>query len=618
MPDPQRLARGAARRLRRVRAKVSRRVHPVLTGRPRTVPDPRDVATQVGQVFDEGVARVRRRMRPAGVDADYDLAYEHFDLTHFLLQARHLLSDNGEPLETFLRNGVLARATPEINFDTSSYLGRHPERATDEVSPYVAWLREGRSAGEVADPAPGLELLSGVLGRSVPELVELLGGIRTDLEQRLLTGRLGEMMAKAAEVEPLVGEVWPETAKPKIPPFFNRVNAVQVSALHAAQTAAGFKPAKVVLVVSDPRWGWGRRAEGHLAHALTRRFDASEVVVVYTDQGGTAPPGRFPAGVREIDLAGHLEAIDSDAAARVLVELVRSFRAEVVVNINSVLMYHALNPYGKALAATQRIFLVMFGNEQLPLGNWVGLPLRYFYRNIDLVDGVITDSAHLRDWLIDRHQLSQEFQDKLHVLPAPVDAHTTFPAPATRADGSRPQVYWAGRLDRQKRVDLAFEVARRMPDVDFRVWGERVLESPPLGEKPSNVQLNGAYQHLTELDFAGADAWLYTSAWDGVPSQLLEVAMTGVPLVASQVGGTSEVLSPEDAWPVTDLDDPDAYVAALREVLADPADARSRARALRERMLKERTEDAYDSRVLSVLFGIDDPLPDAEDSQVTP
>ena len=80
--------------------------------------------------------------------------------------------------------------------------------------------------------------------------------------------------------------------------------------------------------------------------------------------------------------------------------------------------------------------------------------------------------------------------------------------------------------------------------------------------------------------------WLYTSSWDGVPSQLLEVAVTGIPIVGTLVGGTSEVLSEADAWPVGETAPAEAYVDAIRAVLADPADSRRRATALRDRMLK--------------------------------
>jgi hypothetical protein len=62
------------------------------------------------------------------------------------------------------------------------------------------------------------------------------------------------------------------------------------------------------------------------------------------------------------------------------------------------------------------------------------------------------------------------------------------------------------------------------------------------------------------------------------------------------------VLSDEDAWLVTDSDRPDAYAAALREVLADPDQARQRSAALRERLLRERTEAVYAQHVTGVLL----------------
>ncbi len=606
MPDLERLVRGVRRRLRGRPSgpdvagsgppRVERR------GMPRVVEDEH---THVGPVMDEIVTRTRRRMAPAGLDDDYDLAHEHFDVAHFLLQARHLLlSDDVDPLRQFLGNGARATASPEISFDMRAYLARHPERAEGpESSPYVAWLRHGRDAGEIADPAPRLEELAEVLGSDPHVVADELAALRGDLQERLRHGTLGEMFARAAEVEPLIGEAWPETTRMIVPPFFSDLTARQVGIVHAAQRAAGFARARVLLVIADPRWGGGRRAEGHIAHALAGDVDPHDVVVVYTDAGGSAPPGRFPDGVREVDLAGLVDGLPEEAARRVLVELVRSFRAEAVVNVNSGLLYQAMSTYGRALAASERLFLVLFCNEQLAFGSWVGRPLRYVYRCFDLVDGIITDSTYLRDWLRERHQLGPGLDDRLHVFRAPVDPDVPVaPEPAAGPDRP-PQVFWAGRFDRQKRIDLAFEVARRMPDVSFRIWGEPVLHMGGVGTPPPNAVLAGPYAHFSDLDLGAADAWLYTSRWDGVPSQLLEVAMTGVPLVASEVGGTGEVLGADDAWPVADAEDPDAYVAALRDVLADPAAARRRALALRERMLRERTTAQYAEQVTRVLLG---------------
>jgi glycosyltransferase involved in cell wall biosynthesis len=172
-------------------------------------------------------------------------------------------------------------------------------------------------------------------------------------------------------------------------------------------------------------------------------------------------------------------------------------------------------------------------------------------------------------------------------------------------EGRRPQVFWAGRWGRHKRVDLALEIAELMPDVDFRMWGESVTTGGRTSGVPTNVRLEGAYPDISSIALDDADAWLYTSAWDGVPSQLLEVAMTNIPIVGSLVGGTGEILRADDAWPVDSSQGADAYVAALREVLGGPAEARRRAAALRERMVQERSEQAFAARAADLLLTAD-------------
>ena len=605
------MASAARRLIGRVRGRLRRSLAASQAGPARqTSPQltPREVVperTNLGPIMDDVVTRAKRRMQPAGVDADYDIAYEHFDVMHFLLQAHGLQSSERiDPLRLFLRNGAAAKASPEVNFNMESYLARYPEKAKNsDRSPYVDWLTTGKAAGEIADPAPGLEKMAPVLGLEVHELVAELSSIRLDLQDRLRTGTLGAVFARAAEVEPLIGDVWTMTTDPNLPPLVWLDTVEQVAAMHACQQEAGFAPARLVLVISDPRWGGGRRMEGHIAHALSRQVEPQEIVVLYTDGGGRAPSGRFPDGVREIDVATAVEGMNRTASHRMLIELIRSFRADAVVNVNARLLYEALETYGKALLASERLYLMQFCNEQLTQGNWVGIPLRFFYRYFDLVDGVLTDSEYLADWLRERHQLGPEAGQRIHVLRAPVEPSVPVVTPPERPSQRRPQIFWAGRWDRQKRVDIALEVARRMPDVDLRMWGEAVLTPGHVSEAPDNVRLEGAYGHLSELDLSAADLWLYTSAWDGVPSQLLEVGMTGIPIVGSLVGGTGEVLADDDSWPVTDVEDPDAYVKAVRDVLADPVAARRRALALRDRLRRERTEEAFADHVAGLLLG---------------
>ena len=54
--------------------------------------------------------------------------------------------------------------------------------------------------------------------------------------------------------------------------------------------------------------------------------------------------------------------------------------------------------------------------------------------------------------------------DRIHVFRAPVDPQLRLVSPRPRDPAARSQVYWAGRLDRQKRVDLVLRIAALMPD----------------------------------------------------------------------------------------------------------------------------------------------------------
>ena len=560
--------------------------------------------TNLGPEMDKLVAELKRRQRPIGVDRDYDLLRANFDHLNFALQAQAngRITPN-DPIDVYLRNGAHAINNPDINFSMREYLARYPEKRKNRTHPYLAWLRDGRRAGEIADPAPEIEKMAYVLNVSRDELVDTLVERRTDLQQRLRTGTLGKMWARAAEVDPLVGGAWPESSRPALLPLVGITAVKQMAALRLSQLEAGSRRARVLLVVRSSRWGGGRRMEGHIAHALARAVAPEEIVVIYSDESGASPSSRFPEGVRQVDFAAHTADLVTEWQEHTLVMLLRSFRAESIVNINSGMLHRAMRAYGNALAVTERLFPIFFCNEQSQIGNWYGWPSSQFYRVFDRVTNVVTDSEYLAQWFDDVYQLDARSREKIRVLNTPVDPTLPVVRPDSSSRSSdRPTVFWAGRWDRQKKIDLVLEIARHMPDVEFRMWGESVLQRPTLERRPDNVKVEGKYEAFTDLNLGEADVWLYTSAWDGVPTLLLEVAMTGVPIVGSLVGGTGEVLSEDDAWPIAEIDDAGAYVKAIREVLANRTAARDRALALRERLLRERSEDSFAKQVTDLLL----------------
>ena len=343
--------------------------------------------------------------------------------------------------------------------------------------------------------------------------------------------------------------------------------------------------------------------DGHIAHALAQRVPPEEIVVIYTDEGPATAAGRFPDGVREVNFHAHVGEMEADWQDHTLAMLVRSFQAESIVNFNSDVFHRAMRTYGSALAASERIFAIFFSNEKGEIVHSDGWPSLQLYRVLDHVAGIITDSEYLAQWIDDIYQLDAVSREKIRVVPVPVDPTVRVISPkASSRPSGRPTVFWAGRLDRENEIGLFLQIARLMPEVDFRIWDEATPQRRVLNLLPDNAKVEGTYAAFNDLNLGEADMWLYTSAWDGVPTMLLEVAMAGVPMVGSLSGGIGEVLDEADAWPVAQIDNAEEYVKAIREVQADMAGARKRAGALRERLLRERSEAAFAEQMAGLLL----------------
>ena len=502
--------------------------------------------------------------------AGYERVAGAMDLEYYLSMYPDLQrARKVDPVGHYMRRGVEEGRNPHPLFGTSIYLERYPEAAGDPFGPLHYYLTQGRAKGHIGVPMRRFDDMASILGMSPLAAQKLLQDRYDDLRHRLQFGQLGEMVNRAARFEPLISGTWPEALALRIPPFHGDIVVNRVAAVHALCQAAGLRRARAVICVNRARWGGARRMEGHIAHALADGIGAGEIVVLSTDGSGALPEGRLPDGVRHIEFAELVAPLKGDEAQRVLVQFLRALRPEAVFNVNSRLLWDALGPYGRAMRASFRIIGCLFCNERTDLGHVTGYPLTRVYRNFDVLDAIATDSHALAGELRARHMLTGAAARKITVLSAPVDA--TIPVADRPRGNARPQIFWSGRFDAQKRVDLVYELARLNPDIDIRMWGAAVMSGlRALPEKPANVHQMGTYDRFTDLPLHEADAWLYTSAWDGVPSILLEVAMTGVPLVGTDVGGTAEVLQDGLARALPAAAPAADYAAALRDVLSDP------------------------------------------------
>ncbi|MDR0823595.1 MAG: glycosyltransferase [Prevotella sp.] len=109
----------------------------------------------------------------------------------------------------------------------------------------------------------------------------------------------------------------------------------------------------------------------------------------------------------------------------------------------------------------------------------------------------------------------------------------------------RKVVMCISRISRQKKFDLFLGIAAVMPQYAF-VW---IGNKEKIEGLPENVyclgEMHSAYSYLKY-----ADVFILPSNYEGLPMSILESLAFGVPIVASAVGGITEVLDGKNGFAV--------------------------------------------------------------------
>ena len=184
---------------------------------------------------------------------------------------------------------------------------------------------------------------------------------------------------------------------------------------------------------------------------------------------------------------------------------------------------------------------------------------------------VLCSSAYMLE------EMRKEFsipRDRLRTLPNPVDVTGLRDAatPPERTAGSGPRFVAAGRLTREKGFDRLIAL---FPQVPRRARLNILGEGPDREALRAQVEAAGlagridlpGYQANPWPRYAGADAFLMPSRWEGMPNATLEALACGTPVIATpECGGLVELARETPAGSITIAGIDGAFGAALRRV----------------------------------------------------
>jgi glycosyltransferase involved in cell wall biosynthesis len=136
------------------------------------------------------------------------------------------------------------------------------------------------------------------------------------------------------------------------------------------------------------------------------------------------------------------------------------------------------------------------------------------------------------------------------------------------ADDSRIIVGWMARVTGVKNPHLFLEVVRANPTITFAMAGQGDLSDEIARNKPHNLTIVGWADAATV--WSAVDIAISTSDNEGMPIALIEAQLMGIPVVATDVGSSREVISDSETGFIT-RSDAGKLSGALQTLVNDDA-----------------------------------------------
>jgi glycosyltransferase involved in cell wall biosynthesis len=215
---------------------------------------------------------------------------------------------------------------------------------------------------------------------------------------------------------------------------------------------------------------------------------------------------------------------------------------------------------------------------------------RWRERGYRLTDPLCDLTTNVSRAAVDRYiQVGAVPRAKIRFVPNGVDTERFRPDPAVRERvrqefGMGEQFVWLAvarfeeAKDHRTMIEAFASLCRSHPAASLLLVGQGTLEpaskalaaSLGLGDR---VRFLGVRWDVPDLMNA-ADAYVMSSAWEGLPMVLLEAAAVGLPAVATDVGGNSEIVADGETGFVVPPRDPAALASAMGRLMALSADER--------------------------------------------
>ncbi len=168
---------------------------------------------------------------------------------------------------------------------------------------------------------------------------------------------------------------------------------------------------------------------------------------------------------------------------------------------------------------------------------------------------------------------------KISILPRGIDTRQFHAAHRDetfwrRYGASSPVVLYVGRISKEKNLAFLAEIWRKVeqaiPSVSLCFVGEGPYRSELQKLIPQAIFTAGLSGEALAKAYASADLFVFPSTTDTFGNVVLEALASGLPVIASTIGGPAELLSRCGMGSAIAIDEPEAWVEGILKALRHP------------------------------------------------
>ncbi len=265
-----------------------------------------------------------------------------------------------------------------------------------------------------------------------------------------------------------------------------------------------------------------------------------------------------------IDLFKLFRGLDQDTQFRLLATLVTQNSIKRIIIGNSQLAYDFISKYQTLIKRLDiAVYCFAFGEEFDEEGRLWGHIHTGIPRIYPVIHRIVTDNQNTVAKLVNEYAFDPE-KFRVHYQPTTATTHAPISNEHTPL-----KVLWASRVCKQKRPDILKDVSNLLDPAKFTFDAYGQLEEGLTAEyfNNSRVTYRGTFNGIATLPTDQYDIFLYTSEGDGVPNILQEITASGLPIVASNVGGIREfIMTDKTGILVEDHNKIEDYAEAIKQL----------------------------------------------------